>query len=133
MYSYFLDEMYGSDPQKIEFEFYCVMVARLTYEYFLKELGGEHYHHEDGNKTTLQSMRNLLFEKRNFTLEQDSNDNFILTMLDNNGNRLERRVAAMLEQRMKKGTIKVLWWGNRGLTLHFDDQYKSAKVSGQGR
>jgi hypothetical protein len=132
VYSYFLDEMYGSDPQKIEFEFYCVMVARLTYEYFLKELGGEHYRHEDGNKTTLQSMRNLLFEKRNFTLEQDSNDNFILTLLDNNGNGLERRVANMLEQRMKKGTNKVLWWGNRGLTLHFDDQYKPAKVSGQG-
>ena len=132
VYSYFLDEMYGSDPQKIEFDFYCVMVARLTYEYFLKELGGEHYRHEDGNKTTLQKMRNLLFEKRNFTLEQDSNDNFILTLLDNNRNGLERRVARMLEQRMKKGTNKVLWWGNRGLTLHFDDQYKPAKVSGQG-
>jgi hypothetical protein len=124
VYSYFLDEMYGNDPQKIEFDFYCVMVARLTYEYFLKELGGEHYHHEDGNKTTLQSMRNLLFEKRNFSLEQDSNDNFILTLLDNNGNGLERRVASILEQRMKQGKNKVLWWGNRGITLQFDDQYK---------
>jgi len=132
VYSYFLDEMYGSDPQKIEFDFYCVMVARLTYEYFLKELGGEHYRHEDGNKTTLQNMRNLLFEKRNFTLEQDSNDNFILTLLDNNGDGLERRVAAMLEQRMKQGKNKVLWWGNRGLTLHIDNQYKYAKVSSQG-
>ena len=34
---------------------------------------------------------------------------------------------------MKQGTNKVLWWGNRGLTLHFDDQYKPEKVSGQGR
>jgi len=132
VYSYFLDEMYGSDPQKIEFDFYCVMVARLTYEYFLKELGGEHYRHEDGNKTTLQSMRNLLFEKRNFTLEQDSNDNFILTLLDNNGNGLERRVAKMLDERMKQSRNKVLWWGNRGLILQFDDQYKHEKVSGQG-
>jgi hypothetical protein len=79
-------------------------------------------------------MRNLLFEKRNFTLEQDSNDNFILTLLDNNGNGLERRVASMLEERMKQGKNKVLWWGNRGITLQFDDQYKPqpAKVSGQG-
>jgi hypothetical protein len=132
VYSYFLDEMYGHDPQKIEFDFYCVMVARLTYEYFLKELGGEHYRHKDGNKTTLQSMRNLLFEKRNFTLQQDSNDNFILTLIDNNGNGLERRVAGMLEERMKQGKNKVLWWGNRGITLQFDDQYKPqpAKVSG---
>jgi hypothetical protein len=124
VYSYFLDEMYGKDPEKIEFEFYCVMIARLTYEYFLKELGGDYYHHEDGNKTTLRTMRNLLFEKRNFTLEQDSKDNFILKLLDTKGNELEKRVAKMLEERMSKGLNKVLWWGNRGIILRFDDQFK---------
>lgn len=131
VYSYFLDEMYGNDPEKIEFEFYCVMVARLTYEYFLKELGGEHHRHDDGNKTTLNTMRNLLFEKRNFTLEQDSKDNFILTLLDTDGNDLEQSVAGMLEERMAKGLNKVLWWGNRGLILRFDDQYKSEKMSAE--
>jgi len=132
IYSYFLDEMYGNDPQKIEFEFYCVMVARLAYENFLKVLGGEHYRHQDGNKTTLQSMRCLLFEKRNFTLEQDSNFNFVLTLLDTNGNDLERNVSGILDERMKQGKNKVLWWGNRGVILRFENQYKSAKVSGQG-
>ena len=132
VYSYFLDEMYGHDPEKIEFEFYCAMVARLTYEYFLKELGGEHYHHQDGNKTTLQKMRNLLFEKRNFTLEQDSNDNLVLTILDTNGNDLEQRTATMLAERMVQGKNKVLWWGNRGLLLGFNNQYKPNKVSGHG-
>jgi len=132
VYSYFIDEMYGNDPQKIEFEFYCVMVARLAYEYFLKVLGGEHYRHQDGNKTTLQGMRCLLFEKRNFTLEQDSNSNFVLTLLDTNGNDLERNVSEILDERMEQGKNKVLWWGNRAIVLRFDDQYKSAKVSGQG-
>lgn len=131
VYSYFLDEMYGNDPEKIEFEFYCVMVARLTYEYFLKDLGGEHHCHEDGNKTTLYTMRNLLFEKRNFTLEQQSNGNFLLTLLDTNGNDLERRVAKMLDDRMDQGQNKVLWWGNRGIILHFDDQYTNGKMSGE--
>ena len=125
VYSYYLDEMYGSDPQKVEFEFYCTMIARLTYEYFLKELGGEHFRHQDGNKTTLQKMRNLLFEKRNFTLEQDSNDNLVMTILDASGNDLEQSVASMLAERMEKGKNKVLWWGNRGLVLKFDNQYKS--------
>ncbi|BBO80957.1 hypothetical protein DSCO28_15230 [Desulfosarcina ovata subsp. sediminis] len=32
VYSYFLDEMTGSDPEKVEFELYCIMVARLAYE-----------------------------------------------------------------------------------------------------
>jgi len=124
VYSYFLDEMYGNDPQKVEFEFYCTMVARLTYEYFLKELGGEYFYKLDGNKTTLQKMRNLFFEKRNFTLEQNSNDNFVLTILDGSGNDLEQRVASMLETRMEQGKNKVLWWGNRGLILRFQNQYK---------
>jgi hypothetical protein len=132
VYSYFLDEIYGSDPQKIEFEFYCAMVARLTYEHFLRELGGEHLHHQDGNKTTLRKMRNLLFEKHNFTLEQHSDNNFILTILDSAGNELEKRVAAMLAERMERGKNKVLWWGNRGLVLRFKNQYEGKKVSGQG-
>lgn len=132
VYSYFLDDMYGSDPQKVEFEFYCTMVARLTYEYFLKEVGGEHFNHQDGNKTTLQKMRNLLFEKNNFTLEQDSGDNFVMTLLDTSGNDLEQRVASLLADRMEQKRNKVLWWGNRGLVLRFNNQYNSQKVSGQG-
>ena len=76
------NELYGGDPQKAEFEFYCTMGAILTYEYFFKELGGENFHHQNGNKTTLEKMRNLFFEKRNFTLVQDSNDNFVLIILD---------------------------------------------------
>ena len=132
VYSYFLDEIYGHDPQKVEFEFYCAMIARLTYEYFLKELGGEHYHHQDGNKTTLQKMRNLLLEKRNFTLEQDSNNNFVATFLDSSGNDLENQVASMLAKRMEQGKNKVLWWNNRGLVLKFKNQYESRQVSGRG-
>jgi hypothetical protein len=31
-----LDEIFELDPEKVEFEFYCVIVARLAYEYFLK-------------------------------------------------------------------------------------------------
>ena len=73
--------------------------------------------------TTLQHMRNLFFEKRNITLHQDSNDNLVVTLLDTNGNELEKRIAAMLDDRMAQGKNKVLWWGNRGVLLRFDDQY----------
>lgn len=124
VYSYFIDEMYGNDPEKIEYEFYCVMVARLAYELFLSELGGENYRSQDGNKTTLQKMRNLLFEKRNFTLEENASGNFILTFLDSAGDQLEENVATLLNNRMEAGTNKVLWWNNRGLILKFDNQYK---------
>jgi len=132
VYSYFLDEMYGCDPEKVEFEFYCAMIARLTYEYFLKELGGEYFLQQDGNKTTLQKMRNLLFEKRNCTLVQDSNDNFILTFLDSSGNELEKQVAALLDKRKDEGKNKVLWWNNRSVLVRFENQYQPRQVSGAG-
>ncbi len=74
------DEIYGLDPVKVEFEFYCVMVARLAYETFLKELGGKYYNSVDDNKTTLHKMRGLLFEKRNCTIEQDHDNNFVLPL-----------------------------------------------------
>jgi hypothetical protein len=80
--SYYLDEIFGLDPEKVEFEFYCVMVARLSYEYFLKELGGKYYNSVNGNKITLCKMRNLLIEKRNCTIELDHTGNLILTLLD---------------------------------------------------
>jgi hypothetical protein len=62
--SYFLDKIYGLDPEKNEFEFYCVMLARLVYEYFLRELGGEYLNNANGDKSSLQRMRNQLFEKK---------------------------------------------------------------------
>ena len=64
---------------------------------------GGHYRHQDGDKTTLQKMRNLLLEKRNFTLEQDSRNNFVITFLDSGGNDLENQVASMLVKRMEQG------------------------------
>ncbi|MCP3680023.1 MAG: transposase [Gammaproteobacteria bacterium] len=122
--SYFVDEIYGEDPEKIEFEFYCVMVARLAYEYFLRELNGKYLNNVDGNKCTLQKMRNLLFEKRNCTIEQDDSGNFILTLLDSsNSSELEKDVSKMLISLKDKGNNKVLWWNNRGVYLRSLNQY----------
>jgi len=126
--SYFLDEVFGLDPKKIEFEFYCVMVARLAYEYFLKELGGKYYNGADGNKNTLKKMRNLLFEKRNCTIEQDHSGNLILTLLDwQNKGGVENDVSKMLLSLKKKDKNKVLWWDNRSVFLCAKNQYQFLK------
>jgi hypothetical protein len=41
-----------------------------------------------------------------------------------NGNEFEQRVAKMLDERMAQGKNKILWWGNRGIQLRFNIQYK---------
>ncbi|MEA3225654.1 MAG: transposase [Planctomycetota bacterium] len=128
--SYYIDEVYGKDPEKIEFEFYCVLVARMAYEYFLKELGSRYLHKEDGNKYTLNSMRNLLFEKRNCTIEQNSEGDIVVTILDTEMTELIQAVSNMLDTLKEKGKNKVLWWNNRSVLLRTANQYP-AKVSGQ--
>lgn len=123
IHSYFLDHILGHDPEKVEFDFYCMMAARLVYEYFLKKLGGSCHKNVDGNKTTLSTMRQLLFEKRNCTIRQDSHHNLVLTFLDS-GEPIELEVAELYKQLTVAGKNKVLWWNNRGLALEFQNQYK---------
>ncbi len=126
--SYFIDEIYGLDPVKVEFEFYCIMVARLAYEYFLKELGGKYYNKVDGNKNTLQKMRNLLFEKRNCKIEQDHSGNLVLTLMDwQKKGTIDNHVSKMLNSLKGKGKNKVLWWNNRSIFLHSKNQYDFLK------
>ena len=123
--SYFLDEIFGLDPIKVELEFYCVMVARLAYEYFLKELGGEYYNDVNGNKISLQKMRHLLFDKRVCTIEQDHQENLVLTILDwQKKGTIEHEVSKMLLSLKGKEKNKVLWWNNRGVLLYAKNQYQ---------
>ena len=110
MASYYIDEVYGKDPEKIEFEFYCVMVARMAYEYFLN------------------SMRNLLFEKRNCTIQQNSEGDIVITILDTEMTGLNHSVSKMLSSLKEKGKNKVLWWNNRSIILHTASQYAGKSV-----
>ena len=123
VYSYYLDEIYGKDPEKIEFEFYCVMVARLAYEYFLRTLGNNYLNKNDGNKFTLNTMRDLLFEKRNCTIHQDTNKDIVLTILDTHPNKLIKDMMDMFKELKDNGKNKVLWWNNRGVILTTKNQF----------
>ena len=101
------------------------MVARLAYKYFLKELPGKYYNKVDGNKYTLQKIRNILFEKRNCTIEQNHSGNLILIHLDwQHKGTTEDHVAKMLLSLSEKGKNKVLWWNNRGIFLRAQNQYE---------
>ncbi|ETR67702.1 MAG: hypothetical protein OMM_05000 [Candidatus Magnetoglobus multicellularis str. Araruama] len=114
--SYFLDEIYGLDPEKNEFEFYCVMLARLVYEYFLRELGGEYLNNTNGDKSSLQRMRNLLFEKRNCTIGINGDNDFVLTNIDGNEkSKIETDVIKMLLRLKEKGKTKCYGGINGGL------------------
>ena len=84
-----------------------------------ERIGGPCYNKEDGSKCTLSSMRNLLFEKQNCTIHQDTQNNLVLTFLDFQDPGLEKDLKEMYAKLSASGKNKVLWWGNRSLVLEF--------------
>ena len=79
-------------------------------------------------------MRNLLFEKRNCTITEDNDGNFVITLVDSpKPVKIENDVAEMLaafgKKGRKKGKNNVIWWNIRGLHLRSKDQYATEKVS----
>ncbi len=122
VYSYYADNALGHDPEKVEFNFYCIMAARLAFEYFMRELGDKYYQKQDGSKYTLGTMRQMLFEKQNCTFKQDSNGDLELIFLDLQDKELQEALKKMYEDLSKNGKNKVLWWGNRSLKIKFKSQ-----------
>ncbi len=121
--SYFLDETYGIDPEKVEFDYYCIMVARLAFEYFMREMGEKYAVKPDGNKYALNTVRNILFEKRNCTLSKNSNGNFVLTSIDSGTEGWDAGIKKVLERWQENKKNKVLWWNNSGLVFETRNQF----------
>ena len=65
IHSYFIDNILGKDPERIETNFYCVQVARLAYENFLQSLDERYVRDSAGSKKTLATFRRLLFGRQN--------------------------------------------------------------------
>ena len=121
--SYYLDETYGQDPEKVEFDYYCIMVARLAFEYFLKEMGEKYLRKPDGSRYTLNTVRNLLLEKRNCTISRNADGQYVLTVLDTGLPEWDLAIQDWLDRWQKNGKNKVLWWENYGLQFQIKNQY----------
>lgn len=68
-------------------------------------------------------MRNILFEKRNCTIQQDSKGNIVLTFLDLGNRKIEKAMMELFSSLTESGKNKVLWWNNRRLKVKCKNQY----------
>jgi hypothetical protein len=121
IHSYFIDHILGKDPEKIEANFYCVQVARLTYENFLQSLDERFVRDSAGYKKTLSTFRYLLFGRHNCQLRVRG-ENLELTYLDMSRGELQSALEGLLAKRAQRGLNRVAWWGGRGLHVNFVDQ-----------
>jgi len=121
--NYFLDHPPGTSPEKVEAHYYCVMVARLTVDYFRSVFAAPQWRTPEEWQCVLSTMRTCLLSNQNCQLSLDDDGEFLLTYLDGDTKGLKARLAKMLEQRRTAGLNKVSWWGERAARVQVKNQY----------
>ncbi len=121
--NYFLNKPLGTSPEKVEAHYYCVMLARLTIDYFKSVLCIPQWHSPEDWQCVLSTIRTSIFSNQNCELSVDDSGDFLITYLDGDRRGIKKRLAEMLKKRKKAGLNKVSWWGYRGVQIEVKNQY----------
>ena len=121
--NYFLNNPPGTSPEKAETHYYCVMLARLTIDYFLSVLCESKWQSPQEWSCILSTIRTTIFSNQNCELTINDSGNLQLTYLDGDRLGIKDNLAKLLEKRKKAGLNKVSWWGNRAVEIKIKNQY----------
>jgi len=121
--NYFLNKPTGTSPEKVETHYYCVMLARLSVDYFRSVLNIPGWKTPENWDCVLSTIRNTLFSNQNCELSINDDGDFLLTYLDGDAQKVKKQVANMLKKWKEIGLNKVSWWGNRGVLIEIKDQF----------
>jgi hypothetical protein len=123
MENYFLNKPTGTSPEKIETHYYCVMLARLTIDYFRSVLCVPKWRSTEDWECVLSTIRTSLFSNQNCALSLDESGDLLLTYLDGDRHNVKTTAAQKLKQRKEAGLNQVSWWGGRGVQIEVKNQY----------
>ena len=121
--NYFLNKPPGTSPEKVETHYYCVMLARLTIDYFKSVLCIPQWRSPEDWGCVLSTIRTSIFSNQNCEISLDDSGDLLLTYLDGDRNSIKKRLAEMLQKRKEAGLNKVSWWGYRGVQIKVKNQY----------
>jgi len=121
--NYFLNKPTGTSPEKVETHYYCIMLARLTIDYFRSLLCVPQWRSPEDWECVLYTIRTSIFSNQNCQLSLDDSGDFLLTYLDGDRHGIKKKLAKMLNQRKNIGLNQVSWWGNRGVQVEVKDQF----------
>ena len=122
--NYFLNKPTGTSPEKVETHYYCIMLARLTIDYFKSVLCVPQWRSPEEWECVLSTIRTSIFSNQNCELSLDDCGDFLVTYLDGDRLGIKKRVAKVLKQRKEAGLNQVSWWGNRGVQIEIKNQYE---------
>ena len=121
--NYFLNKPPGTSPEKVETHYYCVMLARLTIDYFKSVLCIPQWRSPEDWGCVLSTIRTSIFSNQNCEISLDDSGDLLLTYLDGDRNSIKKRLSEMLRKRKEAGLNKVSWWGYRGVQIKVKNQY----------
>jgi hypothetical protein len=121
--NYFLNKPIGTSPEKVESHYYCVMLARMTIDYFRSILCCREWQTPEDWKCVLSTIRTSMFSNQNCELSRHDSGDLLLTFLDGDRYGIKKELAKRMEQRKKAGLNRVSWWGNLGVRIEVKDQY----------
>jgi len=120
--NYFLDQVPGIDPEKIETNFYCVMVARFALERFIRTTGDFLLKDHNGYRRTLGVIRDLYFTQKNCILKADDK-RLLLTFKDRMDPKHQSLLENMWQFRSNDDSLcHIPWWGNKKMDINFQSQ-----------
>ena len=121
--NYFLNKPTGTSPEKVETHYYCVMLARLTIDYFRSVLCCREWQSPENWKCVLSTIRTSMFSSQNCELSLHDSGDLLLTFLDGDRYGIKTELSKRMEQRKIAGLNKVSWWGDIGVRIEIKDQY----------
>jgi hypothetical protein len=122
--NYFLNKPTGTSPEKIEVHYYCVMLARLTIDYFRSILCCREWQTPEDWKCILSTIRTSMFSNQNCELSRHDSGDLLLTFLDGDRYGIKTELAKRMKQRKNAGLNKVSWWNGIGVRIAIKDQFK---------
>jgi len=121
--NYFLNKPTGTSPEKVEAHYYCVMLARLTIDYFKSVLCARRWRSPEDWQCVLSTIRTSIFSNQNCELSLHESGDLLLTYLDGDRHGIKKRLAQMFKKRKDAGLNQVSWWGYRGVQIEVKNQY----------
>lgn len=124
MENYFLNKPTGTSPEKVEAHYYCVMLARMTIDYFRSVLCSAEWQSPEDWKCVLSTIRTSMFSNQNCELSRHDSGDLLLTFLDGDRYGVKKHLAERMKQRKNAGLNRVSWWGGIGVRIEVKDQYR---------
>ena len=122
--NYFLNRPTGTSPEKVEAHYYCVMLARMTIDYFRSVLCCREWQSPEDWKCVLSTIRTSMFSNQNCELSRHDSGDLLLTFLDGDRYGIKTKLAKRMAQRKEAGLNRVSWWGDIGVRIEIKNQYK---------